>query len=452
MISFARPWKRIPIIEGLEEVLNEKFPADLGSDEANKFLQKLCVKHKCDCSEPRTTARIIDKLAGQFLEEGCMNPTFLIDHPQIMCPLAKYHRSKPGQAERFELFINQKEHVNSYTELNDPFVQRKLFEDQAGAKASGDDEACGIDEDFVKSMEHGLPPTAGWGLGVDRMCMLLTNNPNNIQEVILFPAMKPKNHDENMAAGQRVPVTSVVAGKAPVQVASGLGPSRTFALDQLKDVESYLAECQFLSGKELPGDQDFDMLKAMNEKGFTPHSDKLPNTFGWFWHMSSYTAPARDLWKSANAPAKAEPKAEPKVEAKTAAPAPAKADDDDFDLFGDETEEDKVAAEALKTKVEAPKKVKVAPIAKSLVCFDVKGYEVGQDFEAMAARIRAEVNADGLIWMDTHKVVPIAFGMMKLQMTMLIVDDKIQTDDIFEQIEAWEDDVQSTDVVSFNKA
>jgi translation elongation factor EF-1beta len=150
---------------------------------------------------------------------------------------------------------------------------------------------------------------------------------------------------------------------------------------------------------------------------------------------------------------KADKKAEKKVEVKAApAPAPAKAADDDFDLFGDETEEDKKAAEELKTKVEAPKKVKVAPIAKSLVCFDVKGYEVGQDFEAMAAKIRAEVNADGLIWMDTHKVVPIAFGMMKLQMTMLIVDDKIQTDDIFEQIEAWEDDVQSTDVVSFNKA
>lgn len=113
-----------------------------------------------------------------------------MEHPQLMCPLAKYHRSKPGLTERFELFINQKEFANAYTELNDPFVQRQQFENQLKNKNKGDVEAQDIDEDFIRALEHGLPPTAGWGLGIDRFIMLLTDS-INIQEVILFPAMKP---------------------------------------------------------------------------------------------------------------------------------------------------------------------------------------------------------------------------------------------------------------------
>jgi len=389
IISFARPWKRIPIIEGLEEKLDTKFPVDLESEEANQFLQKLCVKANCDCPPPRTTARMIDKLAGQFLEGDCMNPTFLIDHPQIMCPLAKYHRSKPGQAERFELFINMKEHVNSYTELNDPFVQRELFEIQANNKAVGDEEACGYDESFVTAFEHGLPPTAGWGLGVDRICMLLTNNPNNIQEVILFPAMKPVINDGGVQQGAEQ--TETVQAHSTPKPVLGLGPSRIFSIDNVNEVESYLENCQFLSGKALPGNQDYDMLKAMNDKGFVPHSDKLPNTFGWFWHLNSVSEPAREMWKDGNnveAPKVEAPKTEaPKVEApKTEAPKPKAAEEDDFDLFGDETEEDKQAAEALKKKQEEankPKKVKAPIIAKSSVVFEIKGYELEADWEAM---------------------------------------------------------------------
>jgi len=121
----------------------------------------------------------------------CLNPCFIIDHPQIMSPLAKYHRTEPGLSERFELFVNYHEICNSYTELNDPFVQRQLFSQQMKDKASGDEEAQEIDENFVKSLEYGLPPTAGWGLGIDRLTMLLTDN-INIQEVLCFPAMKPE--------------------------------------------------------------------------------------------------------------------------------------------------------------------------------------------------------------------------------------------------------------------
>jgi lysyl-tRNA synthetase class 2 len=115
-------------------------------------------------------------MVGKFIETTCKNPTFIMDHPQIMCPLAKYNRNASHLTERFELFVNYHEIINAYTELNDPFVQRSLFEDQMKAKAGGDEEAQPIDHNFVKALEYGLPPTAGWGLGIDRLVMLLTNN------------------------------------------------------------------------------------------------------------------------------------------------------------------------------------------------------------------------------------------------------------------------------------
>lgn len=124
------------------------------------------------------------------MEPLCINPTFICDHPEVMSPLAKYHRSRPGLTERFELFINGKELCNAYTELNNPFVQRQRFEQQAKDKAMGDDEAMFVDTEFLRSMEYGLPPTGGWGMGIDRLCMFLTDN-ISIREVLLFPAMKP---------------------------------------------------------------------------------------------------------------------------------------------------------------------------------------------------------------------------------------------------------------------
>lgn len=154
------------------------------------MLDKLCKEKDVECPNPRTTARLIDKLVGDFIEEKCINPTFLCDHPQIMSPLAKWHRTEEGLTERFELFVNKKELVNAYTELNDPKVQLEKFQDQAKAKAAGDDEAQCIDMNFVTALEYGLPPTAGWGIGIDRLTMFLTDS-YNIQDVLLFPAMKP---------------------------------------------------------------------------------------------------------------------------------------------------------------------------------------------------------------------------------------------------------------------
>ncbi|XP_057377163.1 lysine--tRNA ligase-like isoform X1 [Daphnia carinata] len=191
-IDFTPPFRRLRMFPDLEKATGTKLPhpEKLDLPESRKQLDDLCVKHQVDCSAPRTASRLLDKLVGHFLEEQCINPTFICDHPQVMSPLAKGHRSEPGLTERFELFVMKKEVCNSYTELNDPFIQRERFEQQAQDKEAGDDEAQMIDETFCTSLEYGLPPTGGWGMGIDRMAMFLTNS-NNIKEVLLFPAMKP---------------------------------------------------------------------------------------------------------------------------------------------------------------------------------------------------------------------------------------------------------------------
>uniref|UniRef100_A0A0K0F1X2 Lysine--tRNA ligase n=1 Tax=Strongyloides venezuelensis TaxID=75913 RepID=A0A0K0F1X2_STRVS len=193
-VDFTPPFKRIDMITGLEDILKVKFPpADtFGTPEARNFFDDLCKKHKVDCPEPRTTARLLDKLVGEYLESKCISPTFICGHPQIMSPLAKWHRSIPGLTERFELFAVTKEIANAYTELNDPLTQRKRFEEQAAQKAAGDDEAQLIDENFCTALEYGLPPTAGWGMGIDRLSMLLTDS-YNIKEILFFPAMRPED-------------------------------------------------------------------------------------------------------------------------------------------------------------------------------------------------------------------------------------------------------------------
>lgn len=198
VIDFTPPFKRVSMMKTLEEVLKVKLPpADqLNTPEANELLSNICTKHEIECPPPRTAARLLDKLVGEFIEETCVHPTFIVDHPQIMSPLAKWHRSEKGLTERFELFIMKKEVCNAYTELNDPIVQRDRFEQQAKDKAAGDDEAQLIDENFCTALEYGLPPTAGWGMGIDRVTMFLTDS-NNIKEVLLFPQMKPDDPNRN---------------------------------------------------------------------------------------------------------------------------------------------------------------------------------------------------------------------------------------------------------------
>lgn len=221
-INFARPWGSFSMCSSLEEKLGVKLPKDLESDEANAFLRKLCLEHKVICTPPLTTTRLLDKLVGHFIEPLCVNPTFITDHPQIMSPLAKNHRSLHGMTERFELFINGREVCNAYTELNNPVVQRERFTTQGKDVAAGDDEAMCVDEEFCTSLEYGLPPTGGWGMGLDRFTMLLTDTVN-IQEVLLFPAMKPDDQEAHKpqapgaaaaAAAATAATTSAPANKA----------------------------------------------------------------------------------------------------------------------------------------------------------------------------------------------------------------------------------------------
>ncbi|KAK4584649.1 hypothetical protein RGQ29_022398 [Quercus rubra] len=199
-IDFTPPFRRIDMIEELEKMANLNIPKDFSSDEANKYLKDACTKYEIKCAPPETTARLLDKLVGHFLEETCANPTFIINHPELLSPLAKWHRTKKGLTERFELFINKHELCNAYTELNDSVVQRQQFAEQLKDRQSGDDEAMALDETFCTALEYGLPPTGGWGLGIDRLTMLLTDS-QNIKEVILFPAMKPQDEPSAKEGG-----------------------------------------------------------------------------------------------------------------------------------------------------------------------------------------------------------------------------------------------------------
>lgn len=200
-VNWERPWKRIEMIPALEAATGTTFPPgdQLHTKETNDFLREVAKKHNIDCSPPQTNARLLDKMVGEFIEETCINPTFITGHPQMMSPLAKYHRSIPGLCERFEAFVCKKEIVNAYTELNDPFDQRLRFEEQANQKDQGDDEAQLIDENFCQSLEYGLPPTGGWGMGIDRMVMFITDN-YSIKEVLAFPFMKDDHSEKKTAA------------------------------------------------------------------------------------------------------------------------------------------------------------------------------------------------------------------------------------------------------------
>jgi lysyl-tRNA synthetase, class II len=207
-IDFTPPFRRISMVSALEAKLREvlgdpalTFPANMGADGSRPYLEALCAKlPDVKCEEPRTVARLLDSLVGEYLEPECVNPTFICDHPQIMSPLAKDHRDLPHMTERFELFVNGRELCNAYTELNDPAVQRERFSVSQRDTEEGDDEAMVHDEDFCTALEHGLPPTGGWGLGIDRLAMILSDNVS-IREVLLFPAMRPEDGGHQGSGG-----------------------------------------------------------------------------------------------------------------------------------------------------------------------------------------------------------------------------------------------------------
>jgi len=190
VISFKAPYKRISIYEGIKE--HTGFDVS-EMDEAG--LRDVCKKIKIDVDANIGKGKLIDEIFGNRCEAHYMQPTFIIDYPIEMSPLTKKHRSKPGLVERFELIINGKEIANAYSELNDPIEQRERFEEQIKLMERGDDEAMFIDYDFLRALEYGMPPTSGIGFGIDRLCMLLTNQPS-IQDVLLFPQMRPEHWNE----------------------------------------------------------------------------------------------------------------------------------------------------------------------------------------------------------------------------------------------------------------
>ena len=184
-IEFKGPYKKISILDSIKE--NTGFDLSNSSEEETfKIAKELGV----EVDETMGKGKIIDEIFGDKCESKYIQPTFIIDYPKEMSPLTKEHRTNPELTERFELLINGSEIANSYSELNDPIDQLNRFEDQLKLSEKGDEEAMFIDHDFVKSLEYGMPPTSGIGIGIDRLVMLLTNN-RSIQEVLFFPQMKP---------------------------------------------------------------------------------------------------------------------------------------------------------------------------------------------------------------------------------------------------------------------
>ncbi|MGZ3837618.1 MAG: lysine--tRNA ligase [Flavisolibacter sp.] len=195
-ISFQAPFKRISIYDAIREHTGTDIS---GMDEP--ALRAFCRSLQLEVDESMGRGKLIDEIFGGRCEHHYVQPTFIIDYPVEMSPLTKKHRSKEGLVERFELIINGKEIANAYSELNDPIDQRERFEEQVKLMERGDLEAMFIDYDFLRALEYGMPPTSGIGFGIDRLCMLLTNQPS-IQDVLLFPQMRPEKFDLAPGTGE----------------------------------------------------------------------------------------------------------------------------------------------------------------------------------------------------------------------------------------------------------
>jgi lysyl-tRNA synthetase class 2 len=188
VISFKAPFRRLPILDAIKE----KTGFDLYGKSEEEIYKIATEELKMDTvDETFGKGKLIDEIFGEYCEGTYIQPTFIIDYPVEMSPLTKMHRSKPGLTERFELMVNGKELANAYSELNDPIDQEQRFVDQMKLADKGDDEAMLIDQDFLRALQYGMPPTSGIGIGIDRLVMLMTGQPN-IQEVMLFPQLKPE--------------------------------------------------------------------------------------------------------------------------------------------------------------------------------------------------------------------------------------------------------------------
>ena len=190
IIDFKRPWKRFTMFEAIEHFTG----IDI-SEMDEKELYETAKKLHVPVDKSMGKGKLIDEIFGENCEAQLIQPTFITDYPVEMSPLAKKHRTKPGLVERFEAVCNGKEICNSFSELNDPIDQRQRFEEQLELGKRGDDEAMVLDEDFLRALEYGMPPTAGLGIGMERLAMIMTNS-NSIQDVLFFPQMRPERNEE----------------------------------------------------------------------------------------------------------------------------------------------------------------------------------------------------------------------------------------------------------------
>jgi lysyl-tRNA synthetase, class II len=191
IIDFQRPWKRYTMYEAIQHFTG----IDI-SDMDEAGLRETARSLHVPVDNTMGKGKLIDEIFGEKCEGNLIQPTFITDYPVEMSPLAKKHKTKPGLVERFEAICNKKEICNSFSELNDPIDQRQRFESQLELGKRGDEEAMVLDEDFLRSLEYGMPPTAGLGIGMDRLAMVMTNQ-NSIQDVLFFPQMKPEKQEKS---------------------------------------------------------------------------------------------------------------------------------------------------------------------------------------------------------------------------------------------------------------
>ncbi|WP_373073310.1 lysine--tRNA ligase [Zeaxanthinibacter enoshimensis] len=215
-IEFKAPYPRVPILEAIRQHTGYDVA---GMDEV--ALREVAEKLGVEVDDSMGIGKLIDEIFGEHCEKHYIQPTFITDYPKEMSPLTKEHRDNPALTERFELMVNGKELANAYSELNDPIDQRKRFEEQLKLSEKGDDEAMFIDQDFLRALEYGMPPTSGIGIGIDRLVMLLTNNAS-IQEVLFFPQMRPEKKPVELSDNE----------KAILDI---LKPEGRMALDALKE-------------------------------------------------------------------------------------------------------------------------------------------------------------------------------------------------------------------------
>ena len=199
-ISFKAPFRRLPILEAIKE----KTGYDLNGKSEDE-IREICLKLNMEIDETMGKGKLIDEIFGEFCEGTYIQPTFITDYPVEMSPLTKKHRTNPELTERFELMVNGKELANAYSELNDPIDQEERFQDQLRLSEKGDDEAMFIDQDFLRALQYGMPPTSGIGIGIDRLVMLMTGQ-TQIQEVLFFPQMRPEKKAPRDAASKYVEV------------------------------------------------------------------------------------------------------------------------------------------------------------------------------------------------------------------------------------------------------